>query len=179
MVFVGNKVDLQSRVVETDKARILADSFGIPYVETSAKTRQGVDDAFYTLVREIRQYVSHKPVSMFVLRHISLSAPWCVFMNVLSFSEREERQKSKHKKEASVSSAVVKTACNDCLCCCVAVDAQSCIKRFPRCSDRAQSAESQLPQYCKLAIALRLFTSNISSCSSVGCRCSLLFFIAS
>uniref|UniRef100_A0A1I8HV08 C2H2-type domain-containing protein n=1 Tax=Macrostomum lignano TaxID=282301 RepID=A0A1I8HV08_9PLAT len=34
----------------------LADEFGIPYVETSAKTRQGVDDAFYTLVREIRKF---------------------------------------------------------------------------------------------------------------------------
>ena len=33
-----------------------ARSFGIPFVETSAKTRQGVDDAFYNLVREIRTY---------------------------------------------------------------------------------------------------------------------------
>jgi hypothetical protein len=31
-------------------------SYGIPFIETSAKTRQGVEDAFYTLVREIRQY---------------------------------------------------------------------------------------------------------------------------
>lgn len=28
---------------------------GIPFIETSAKTRMGVDDAFYTLVREIRR----------------------------------------------------------------------------------------------------------------------------
>lgn len=55
---VGNKVDLQSRAVYTDDGRQLADHFGIVYVETSAKTRQGVDDAFYTLVREIRKYVS-------------------------------------------------------------------------------------------------------------------------
>lgn len=27
----------------------------MPFVETSAKTRMGVDDAFYTLVREIRK----------------------------------------------------------------------------------------------------------------------------
>ena len=59
MVFVGNKVDLQSRLVDTRTAKNLAETFGIPYVETSAKTRQGVDDAFYTLVREIREYVSH------------------------------------------------------------------------------------------------------------------------
>ena len=55
---VGNKVDLPTRTVETRQGRALAESYGIPYIETSAKTRQGVDDAFYTLVREIRKYVS-------------------------------------------------------------------------------------------------------------------------
>ena len=55
---VGNKVDLQSRAVDTRQAKVVADSYLIPYVETSAKTRQGVDDAFYTLVREIRKFVS-------------------------------------------------------------------------------------------------------------------------
>lgn len=35
----------------------LAKSYGIPFIETSAKTRMGVDDAFYTLVREIRKDV--------------------------------------------------------------------------------------------------------------------------
>ena len=54
---VGNKVDL-SRVIQTRASKCLADDYGIPYVETSAKTREGVDDAFYTLVREIRKYVS-------------------------------------------------------------------------------------------------------------------------
>lgn len=33
----------------------VAKQYGIPFVETSAKTRMGVDDAFYTLVREIRK----------------------------------------------------------------------------------------------------------------------------
>jgi len=60
MVLVGNKVDLPSRVVETKQGKSLSDSFLIPYVETSAKTRQGVDDAFYTLVREIRKYKDKK-----------------------------------------------------------------------------------------------------------------------
>ena len=55
---VGNKVDLQSRNVEQKQAKQVAESYNIPYVETSAKTRQGVDDAFYTLVREIRKFVS-------------------------------------------------------------------------------------------------------------------------
>ncbi|KAG8438057.1 hypothetical protein GDO86_008660 [Hymenochirus boettgeri] len=38
----------------------LSRSYGIPYIETSAKTRQGVEDAFYTLVREIRQHKLRK-----------------------------------------------------------------------------------------------------------------------
>lgn len=60
MVLVGNKVDLPSRTVETKQGKMKADSYIIPYIETSAKTRQGVDDAFYTLVREIRKYKDKK-----------------------------------------------------------------------------------------------------------------------
>ncbi|NWQ81300.1 RASH GTPase, partial [Alopecoenas beccarii] len=60
MVLVGNKCDLPARTVETRQAQDLSRSYGIPYIETSAKTRQGVEDAFYTLVREIRQHKLRK-----------------------------------------------------------------------------------------------------------------------
>lgn len=94
MVLVGNKSDLSTRTVETRQAQELARSYGVPFVETSAKTRQvtwhrfapqscpvhlnqtgitsssilkwphnrffflcqGVEEAFYSLVREIRRY---------------------------------------------------------------------------------------------------------------------------
>lgn len=55
MVLVGNKCDLATRAVDMRAAEEVARSCGIPFVETSAKTRMGVDDAFYTLVREIRK----------------------------------------------------------------------------------------------------------------------------
>lgn len=55
MVLVGNKCDLPARAVSVRGAQEVAKNYGIPFVETSAKTRQGVDDAFYTLVREIRK----------------------------------------------------------------------------------------------------------------------------
>uniref|UniRef100_A0A672NA37 small monomeric GTPase n=1 Tax=Sinocyclocheilus grahami TaxID=75366 RepID=A0A672NA37_SINGR len=67
MVLVGNKCDL-ARTVDTKQAQELARSYGIEFVETSAKTRQvaclyslhcrviAFTDAFYTLVREIRHY---------------------------------------------------------------------------------------------------------------------------
>ena len=58
MVLVGNKCDLPTRNVDMTQAKEVAKNYGIPFVETSAKTRMGVDDAFYTLVREIRKDVS-------------------------------------------------------------------------------------------------------------------------
>jgi len=55
MVLVGNKCDLPTRAVDMRGANEVAKNYAIPFVETSAKTRMGVDDAFYTLVREIRK----------------------------------------------------------------------------------------------------------------------------
>jgi len=55
MVLVGNKCDLPTRSIDMQQARDAATHYQIPFVETSAKTRMGVDDAFYTLVREIRK----------------------------------------------------------------------------------------------------------------------------
>merc|ERR1712029_1169539 len=58
MVLVGNKCDLWagSRCVEADEAkRVAKEKFHIPFVETSARTRLGVELAFDTLVREIRK----------------------------------------------------------------------------------------------------------------------------
>ena len=57
---VGNKIDLPRREVDAKLAQGYAKNHHMPYIETSAKTRQGVDDAFYTLVREIRHWVSSR-----------------------------------------------------------------------------------------------------------------------
>lgn len=54
------------------EAHDLATSYGIPFIETSAKTRQGVEDAFYTLVREIRRDVSACTILNSLLRFVSL-----------------------------------------------------------------------------------------------------------
>lgn len=47
MVLVGNKCDLQQRSIEQRSIQELARSFGIPFIETSAKTRKHVDEAFH------------------------------------------------------------------------------------------------------------------------------------
>ena len=65
MILVGNKVDLPRREVDNKDASDYAKVKNMPYIETSAKTRQGVDDAFYSLVREIRRYVS-RPLCVYM-----------------------------------------------------------------------------------------------------------------
>ena len=57
MIVVANKCDLEhERQVQPDEGYRLAQSFGCPFIETSAKARTNVDAAFYDLVREIRRY---------------------------------------------------------------------------------------------------------------------------
>jgi len=54
-ILVGNKADLtNSRKVQQATANNRAAQWQVPYVETSAKTRENVDKVFYDLMREIR-----------------------------------------------------------------------------------------------------------------------------
>lgn len=54
-ILVGNKADLVgSRQVQQATASGKATEWQVPYVETSAKTRENVDKVFYDLMREIR-----------------------------------------------------------------------------------------------------------------------------
>ncbi|ORZ09479.1 ras-like protein 3 [Absidia repens] len=57
MVLVANKSDLESdRQVSTQEGRDLAKEFGSEFIETSAKQRTNVDEAFHDVVRDIRKY---------------------------------------------------------------------------------------------------------------------------
>lgn len=54
MILVGNKVDLeQRREVSQQEAESLAQSWGVNYIETSAKTCVNVEKAYTTLLTEI------------------------------------------------------------------------------------------------------------------------------
>ena len=66
MVLVGNKCDLQQWAVNMSKAREVARQYGVPFIETSAKTRMGVDDAFYTLVSNL----SLEEFRIIILKHV-------------------------------------------------------------------------------------------------------------
>ncbi|GAA6059723.1 hypothetical protein JCM10212_000251 [Sporobolomyces blumeae] len=57
VIVVANKSDLESeRQVDKSEGEALARQFGCRFIETSAKARLNVDEAFQELVREIRRY---------------------------------------------------------------------------------------------------------------------------
>lgn len=57
VIIVANKCDLEyERQVGMNEGRDLAKHFGCKFIETSAKQRINVDEAFTNLVREIRKY---------------------------------------------------------------------------------------------------------------------------
>ncbi|KAI8867391.1 ras-like protein [Ramicandelaber brevisporus] len=57
VLLIANKCDLgMERQVTTNEGRELARMIGCRFIETSAKLRVNVDEAFYNMVREIRRY---------------------------------------------------------------------------------------------------------------------------
>lgn len=52
-LLVGNKSDMDDKVVKTDSAKEYADSLGIPFLETSAKNSTNVEEAFLTMAGEL------------------------------------------------------------------------------------------------------------------------------
>lgn len=63
---VGNKCDLESeRQVSYEEGKEMADSLGVKFLETSAKQSNNVENAFFTMSKEIRANVhtpdDHKP----------------------------------------------------------------------------------------------------------------------
>ena len=56
-VLIGNKSDLEERQVDEKAARDLADSLGIKYFETSAKTGENVTEAVEALLEQVRMHI--------------------------------------------------------------------------------------------------------------------------
>ncbi|KAI6248905.1 GTP-binding protein ypt1 [Erysiphe necator] len=55
-LLVGNKSDISDKkVVEYTVAKEFADSLGIPFLETSAKNANNVEQAFLTMARQIKE----------------------------------------------------------------------------------------------------------------------------
>jgi small GTP-binding protein len=55
LILIGNKSDLTNeRQVRSEEAQAKSSKWNKPYIETSAKTRENVDKAFFDLMREIK-----------------------------------------------------------------------------------------------------------------------------
>ena len=63
-LLVGNKSDLTAkRVVTTEQGKEFADSLGIEFLETSAKTSQNVEQAFLTMASQIKARMKTQPTA--------------------------------------------------------------------------------------------------------------------
>lgn len=57
VILVGNKIDLkEKRQISTEEGQKLAKAFGCQFIETSARSRTNVDEAFELLALEVRKW---------------------------------------------------------------------------------------------------------------------------
>jgi len=76
VILVGNKCDLEyERQVGMNEGRDLAKHYGCKFIETSAKTRLNVDDAFNNIVREIRRFNKLQQTGRPVMPGSTISKP--------------------------------------------------------------------------------------------------------
>lgn len=54
-ILVGNKCDLSNRVVSTEEGQALAEKYGIPFYEVSAKTKVNVAEAFQHITKDVQE----------------------------------------------------------------------------------------------------------------------------
>jgi small GTP-binding protein len=73
-IIIGNKIDLdENKTITRDEAVAYADKYGIPYLETSAVTGNGVQNAFQMLAEKFLEQEIMKPT--FTPNGIDLTAP--------------------------------------------------------------------------------------------------------
>ena len=73
-VLIGNKADLEDkRVITYNQGKEFADSYGLKYIETSAKKNLNVNEAFETLGRELMQASDDKKIGKSKEKKISVT----------------------------------------------------------------------------------------------------------
>ena len=73
-VLIGNKTDLEEkRVITYNQGKEFADSYGLKYIETSAKKNMNVNEAFETLGRELMQASDDKKIGKAKDKKISVT----------------------------------------------------------------------------------------------------------
>lgn len=70
-MLLGNKCELEEkRQVSRERGEQLAVEYGIKFIETSAKASIRVEDAFFTLARDIKAKMEKKLVSFIITKSI-------------------------------------------------------------------------------------------------------------
>eukprot|EP01043_Picozoa_sp_COSAG02_P041498 COSAG02_NODE_3445_length_6730_cov_4.938772_8_plen_203_part_00 len=73
-ILLGNKCDMdEKRAVSTEEGQKLADEFGIQFFETSAKSGDNVENAFFTLAKDIRARQAAAPTGVGQGQRVDLS----------------------------------------------------------------------------------------------------------
>lgn len=63
LLLVGNKSDMDTRVVTTEQGEALAKELGLPFIESSAKNDDNVNEIFFTLARLIQEKIDSNKIS--------------------------------------------------------------------------------------------------------------------
>lgn len=75
MVLIANKCDLESeRQVSSQEGKDAAKKYGCQFIESSAKFRINVDEAFHEVVRDIRRYNKEQELNSNRYNHNNLTA---------------------------------------------------------------------------------------------------------
>lgn len=70
LFLIANKTDLEShRAINTETGQNLADKYGIPFIETSAKNASNVDKAFQMLASNVKSAMIHEHSVQFNGQH--------------------------------------------------------------------------------------------------------------
>lgn len=76
VVLIGNKIDLDGRrVASTEGARELANSLGVAYIETSAKTAVGIEESLFKIAVDLKSKIVPKiePIKPQIIEPIKTS----------------------------------------------------------------------------------------------------------
>ncbi|KAG0672351.1 GTP-binding protein [Maudiozyma exigua] len=63
LLLVGNKSDMDTRVVSYEQGESLAKELGLPFIEASAKDDTNVNDIFFTLAKLIQEKIDNNKMS--------------------------------------------------------------------------------------------------------------------
>ncbi|CAL9736728.1 ras-related protein Sec4p [Monosporozyma servazzii] len=63
LLLVGNKSDMDTRIVTYEQGEALAQELGLPFIESSAKDDSNVNDIFFTLAKLIQEKIDSNAIS--------------------------------------------------------------------------------------------------------------------